>query len=218
MKDAARERLIKIDSCAVSDALDALGLKGTVKGIGAISAGRRIAGRVQTVKLGPASDNVPKRHLCSAAVDAAAENDVIVIENLTTEIAAGWGGILSRAAKTKGLSGTIVEGPARDADESNDIGYPVFARSATSFTARGRIAEHAWDVPISVGGVNVEPGDLVIADGSGVVFIPKVSEAQVIEKAEEIAAREAAMAAAVEAGKPVSEVMGGDYENMLTKK
>jgi len=218
MKDAARERLIKIDSCAVSDALDALGLKGTVKGIGAISAGRRIAGRVQTVKLGPASDNVPKRHLCSAAVDAAAENDVIVIENLTTEIAAGWGGILSRAAKTKGLSGTIVEGPARDADESNDIGYPVFARSATSFTARGHIAEHAWDVPISVGGVNVEPGDLVIADGSGVVFIPKVSEAQVIEKAEEIAAREAAMAAAVEAGKPVSEVMGGDYENMLTKK
>lgn len=183
MSDAATERLGKIDSCAVSDALDALGLKGTVKGIGAIAAARRIAGRVQTVKLGPASGNIPKRHLCSAAVDAANEGDVIVIENLSTEIAAGWGGILSRAAKTKGLAGTIVEGPARDADESDEIGYPVYARSATSFTARGRIAEHAWDIPISVGGVDVEPGDMVIADGSGVVFVPKASETEVLDKA-----------------------------------
>jgi 4-hydroxy-4-methyl-2-oxoglutarate aldolase len=217
MSDAAAERLRNIDSCAVSDALDALGLKGTVKGIGAIAAGRRIAGRSQTVKLGPPNDSVAKRHLCSAAVDAADEGDIIVIENLTTEIAAGWGGILSRAAKTKGLSGTIVDGPARDADESDEIGYPVFARSATSFTARGRIAELAWNVPIAIGGINVEPGDLVIADGSGVVFIPKASEDEVLDKAEEIQAREAAMARAVEAGKPVSQVMGGDYESMLTK-
>ena len=71
MSDAAAERLQKIDSCAVSDALDALGLKGTVKGIGAISAGRRIAGRAQTVKLVPPNENIAKRHLCSAAVDAA---------------------------------------------------------------------------------------------------------------------------------------------------
>jgi regulator of RNase E activity RraA len=218
MSDAAAERLQKIDSCAVSDALDALGLKGAVKGIGAISAGRRIAGRAQTVKLGPPNENIAKRHLCSAAVDAANEGDIIVIENLTTEIAAGWGGILSRAAKTKGLSGTIVDGPARDADEAHEIGYPVFARSATSFTARGRIAELAWDIPIAIGGINVEPGDLVIADGSGIVFIPKASEIEVLDKAEDIAAREAAMARAVEDGKPVSQVMGGDYEQMLAKK
>jgi 4-hydroxy-4-methyl-2-oxoglutarate aldolase len=217
MSDEAADRLRKIDSCAVSDALDALGLKGTVKGIGAISAGRRIAGRSQTVKLGPPNDSVTKRHLCSAAVDAASEGDIIVIENLTTEIAAGWGGILSRAAKVKGLSGTIVDGPARDADEADEIGFPVFARSATSFTARGRIAELAWDVAIAIGGINVEPGDLVIADGSGIVFIPKASEAEVLDKAEDIAAREAAMARAVEEGKPVSQVMGGDYESMLKK-
>ena len=63
----------------------------------------------------------------------------------------------------------------------------------------------------------MEPGDLVIADGSGVVFIPKASEAEVLDKAEDIAAREAAMARAVEDGKPVSQVMGGDYESMLKK-
>ena len=173
MSDIAVERLRKIDTCAVSDALDALGIKGTVMGISSISVRRRIAGRVQTVKLGKASPDIPKKHLCSSAVDAALPGDVIVVENKETEIAAGWGGILSTAAAAKGLSGVIVDGPARDADESRDVDFPVFARAATPFTARGRVAEHNWNKKINIGGVAVDPGDLVLADGSGVVFIPQ---------------------------------------------
>ncbi len=215
MSDKAVERLRKIDTCAVSDALDALELRGTVMGLSTISVLKRIAGRVQTVKLGAASPDIPKKHLCSSAVDAAEPGDVIVVENHTTDIAAGWGGILSTAAAAKGLSGTIVDGPARDADESRDVDYPVFARTATPFTARGRIAEHDWNIEIEVGGVAVHPGDLVLADGSGVVFVPKAHENDILDKAEEIQAKEAAMAAAVQEGKPVSDVMGGDYENML---
>ena len=144
--------------------------------------------------------------------------DIIVVENHATDIAAGWGGILSTAAAAKGLSGTIVDGPARDADESVDVDYPVFARTATPFTARGRIAEHAWNIEIEVGGVAVNPGDLVLADGSGVVFVAKSHEAEILDKAVEIQAKEAAMAAAVKEGKPVSDVMGGDYESMLVTK
>jgi len=215
MSDPLANRLLKIDTCAVSDAMDALGLWGTVNGLNHISVRRRIAGRIQTVKLGPASTMVPKTHLCSAAIDASNPGDVIVIENHSREDAAGWGGILSAAAAAKGLSGTIVDGPARDADESIDIDYPVFARSTVSSTARGRISEHAWNVPIIVGQVYVEPGDLVIADSSGVVFLPKARELDVVAKAEEIAVKEAAMAKAVREGKPVSQVMGGDYEKML---
>jgi len=215
MSDPLSNRLLKIDTCAVSDAMDALGLWGTVNGLNHISVRRRIAGRIQTVKLGPASTMVPKTHLCSAAIDASNPGDVIVIENHSREDAAGWGGILSAAAAAKGLSGTIVDGPARDADESIDIDYPVFARSTVSSTARGRISEHAWNVPIIVGRVYVEPGDLVIADSSGVVFLPKARELDVVAKAEEIAVKEAAMAKAVREGQPVSQVMGGDYEKML---
>jgi regulator of RNase E activity RraA len=91
----------------------------------------------------------------------------------------------------------------------------VFARSTVSSTARGRIVEHAWNVSVVIGRVNVEPGDLVIADSSGVVFIPKEREEEVVAKAEEIAAKEVAMGKAVRSGKPVSQVMGGDYEKML---
>ena len=215
MSDIAVERLRKIDTCAVSDALDALGLEGTVMGLSSISVLRRIAGRVQTVKLGLASPNLPKKHLCSSAVDAALSGDVIVVENKETDIAAGWGGILSTAAAAKGLSGVIVDGPARDADESKDVDFPVFARTATPFTARGRISEHNWDVQVNIGGVTVNPGDLVLADGSGVVFVRKDKEEEILSKAEEIQSKEIAMANAVKAGKAVSDVMGGDYETML---
>ncbi len=218
MTDNIVDRLRQIDTCAVSDALDALGLKGTVIGIKPISVLRRVSGRVQTVKLDHASENVPKVHLCSAAVDAAESGDVIVVENHAREDAAGWGGILSTAAAHKGLSATIVDGPVRDADESRDVDYPVFARSAIPFTARGRIAEHAWNIPVDIGGVTVNPGDLVLADGSGVVFVDQNREEDIVAKAEEIAAKEAAMAAAVRKGKKVSDVMGGDYENMLLEK
>jgi 4-hydroxy-4-methyl-2-oxoglutarate aldolase len=215
MFDNEVERLRKIDTCAVSDALDALSLKGAVVGMSSISVPRRIAGRVQTVKLGKASPDVPKKHLCSSAVDAAMPGDVIVVENKETEIAAGWGGILSTAAAAKGLSGVIVDGPARDADESRDVDFPVFARSATPFTARGRVAELNWDNKIDIGGVAVNPGDFVLADGSGVVFVPQEHIGSVLDKAEEIQSKEMAMAAAVKSGKLVSEVMGGDYESML---
>ena len=108
-----------------------------------------------------------------------------------------------------------MDGPARDADESRDVDFPVFARAATPFTARGRVAEHNWNKKINIGGVAVDPGDLVLADGSGVVFIPQNNVGNVLDKAEEIQGKEVAMAAAVKAGKPVSDVMGGDYETML---
>jgi len=208
-------RLARLDTCAVSDALDRLGLPGAVSGIRPLTGPHKIAGRVVTVKLVAAEGRTSKQHLGTAAIEASGPGDVLVIEHRSREDCAGWGGILSRAAKTRGITGTLVEGSVRDVDESRDIGYPVFARGAVPTTARGRIVEEGWNVPIGIGGVAVHPGDFVIADGSGVVFLTKSRIEEVLLAAEEIAAREQAMAAAVESGKPVSRVMGGDYEAML---
>lgn len=176
-----------------------------------------MAGRVVTVKLETAEGRTASRHLCTAAIGAAGPLDVIVIEQRTGIDAAGWGGILSLAAKVRGVAGVIVEGPVRDIDESERLGFSVFARSLTSHTARGRIVEVGWNVPIAVGDVTVSPGDYVLADGSAVVFVRADDLAGVLDAAEAIAAREAAMAHAVQAGKPVADVMGADYEQMLRK-
>jgi 4-hydroxy-4-methyl-2-oxoglutarate aldolase len=212
-------RLGKLDSCAISDALDSLSLPGAVTGIQRLATRKRICGRVLTVTLEAAAGRAPPtRHLCTAAIEAAAPGDVIVVQQRTGIDAAGWGGVLSTSAAVKGLAGVIVEGPARDIDESEQLAFPVFARNATARTARRRIQETACNEPVQVGDVAVNSGDLVIADASAVVFIGAAHVAEVLKVAERIAARESLMVAAARAGEPASRVMGANYESMLDQK
>jgi 4-hydroxy-4-methyl-2-oxoglutarate aldolase len=211
------ERLARLDSCAVSDALDQLGLTGAVTGIQRLTTMRRISGRVHTVRMDKADGTPSARHLGTTAIEASQPGEVIVMEQHTGVDAACWGGNLSFGARLRQVSGVIVDGPARDIDEAREFDFPVFARTATTRTARGRIKEGATDVPITVGDITVTPGDYVVADGSGVVFIQQAALDRVLEAAEAIAARERAMVAALQQGTPITEVMGRSYETMLKK-
>ena len=139
------------------------------------------------------------------------------MEQRTGIDAACWGGNLSFGATLRQIAGVIVDGPVRDVDEARDYNFPVFARTATTRTARGRIKEGATDVPITVGDLTVTPGDYVVADGSGVVFVQQSAIERVLDAAEAIAARERAMVAALKEGTPITEVMGRSYETMLKK-
>jgi len=210
-------RLKALDVCAVSDALDRLKLPASVSGIAPQTVRARIAGRAVTVKFA-AGARTGARHACTAEVEAGGPGAVVVIEQKTGVVAAGWGGVLSRAARRRGIAGAIVDGPARDIDEALEIGFPVYARSCTARTARGRIYEAETGGPVVIGDVTVEPGDYALADSSGVAFIRAADIEAVLAAAEAIAAREAAMAVQVEAGEPVSAVMGQGYEHMLQSK
>jgi 4-hydroxy-4-methyl-2-oxoglutarate aldolase len=210
------ERLKRVDCCAVSDALDKLQLKGVVAGLSQLSGSRRIAGRVLTVKLGVGEPPPGKpRHVSTTAIVSAQPGDIIVVEQHSGVNAASWGGILTLGAKLRGVAGVIADGPVRDIDEARQHDFPVFGSGVTTFTARGRIVELATGEPITVGDIAVKPGDYAIADGSGVVFISAENVERVVAAAESIAAREAAMAKALREGKPITEVMGANYEDML---
>ena len=125
-------RLARLDTPAVSDALDRLGLAGTVTELSQVSTDRRIAGRVLTVTLGTGTAlAATPRHLCTAAVEAAEPGDILVIEQRSGIDAAGWGGILTNAALVAGIAGVICDGPVRDVAESRDLDFPVFSRSVT---------------------------------------------------------------------------------------
>ena len=215
-KDEYVHRLRRLDCCAVSDALDRLGLCGVVSGVAQASGTKHIAGRVITMKLGVGDPPPgPPRHLGTTAIELGGADDVIVVEQRTGIEAGSWGGLLSLGAKVRGIAGVIADGPVRDIDESREMGLPVFTNQFTAFTARGRIVEKGVNVPVEVFGAAVEPGDYVIADSSAVIFIGRAHIAKVIETAESIVAREASMAKAVLEGVPVHEVMGGNYELML---
>lgn len=217
MADDLPARLGAFDVCALSDALDSLGLQGCVTGLVATLPGRRVFGRCHTARLAAGSPpgGAPVRHLGAASIDAAGAGDIIVIEQATGRDAGSWGGILSRAAQVKGIAGVIAEGPVRDVDEAREIGFPIFCRGFTAFTARARVHEAATGVPVTVGDVTVAPGMIAVADSSGVVFIAPDRAEAVLAAVTRIAAREAEMIRRLEAGESASAVLGADYEHLL---
>lgn len=209
------DRLLRLDTCVLSDALDRLGIRGVAFGLSRLASRRKVAGRAITVTLGPADGGVAPRHLCTAAVDSGGPGDVIVVEHHATPFAAGWGGVLSLAAKGRGIEGVIVDGMSRDIDEAIEFDFPVFAAGAVPATARGRVMEVACQEPIVVRGVRVRPGDWVLADGSGVVFVPQPRFDEVLALAESLAEHERHMMARVRRGEAVSVVMNQRYESLL---
>jgi regulator of RNase E activity RraA len=137
-QDDLLARLAKLDTCAVSDGMDRLGLKGATHGVRPVWPCPRIVGRAVTMKIKPAGLEKPKQHLGTAPIDAAKTGDIIVIDSGGRLDASAWGGLLSLGAKLKGISGVIIDGACRDVDESRDLGFPVYARGALPMTARGR--------------------------------------------------------------------------------
>ena len=218
-QDDLLARLAKLDTCAVSDALDRLGLRGATFGIRPLWSCPRIVGRAVTVKIKPAGLEKPKQHLGTAAIEAAQPGDIIVIDSGGRADVSAWGGLLSLASKTKGLSGVVIDGACRDIDESREVGFPVYARAVIPMTARGRVVQDSFNQEIQFAGVQVHPGDLVIADGSGVVFIAREKEREAIQEAEAVAQQEAGMAEGIRQGLSVVEVLEKlGYESMLVKK
>lgn len=92
-----------------------------------------------------------------------------------------WGDIMTFTAKTKGIEGTLIDGVCRDVDGIRRIGYPVYSKGKYMVTGKERVQVDAVNVPVAISGVQVRPDDIILADESGAVCIPK-------EKAEEILA------------------------------
>lgn len=210
------QRLDRVDACAVSDALDALGRTGVVHGLQRLTTTGRVAGRVITVRLVPATPGrAPTHHLGASAIEAASPGDVIVVDHGGRVDVSGWGGNLSLAAVAAGVRGVVIDGACRDIDESDEAGLPIFGLNGVPVTARGRVVEEAWNVPVTIRGHTVRPGDLVVADGSGVVFVAAQAATEVLDVADTIVEKERQMAARIRAGVPISQVMGASYETML---
>ena len=213
----AIERLGQFDVCCVSDAMDALGLDGVVDGIHPVWEGAKLVGRAVTTKLavGPTPPDVPAVHLGARAIESASPGDVIVVDNGGRDTMGSWGGLLSMAASLHEIAGVVSDGACRDVDEARERGFPVFARSGAVRTARGRVHEQSCGEPVSLAGITVHPGDVIVADGSGVVVIPAAEAERVAERAELIARREAAMQESLGRGASVTDVLGASYEHLL---
>ena len=219
MEQALRERLLKLSTTNVSDALDALGYRGATYGIRPIYEGAgKIAGSAVTVKMTAAGETKGKVHLGIRAIEAAQAGDVVVVDNGGRLDTSCWGGILANGAMLKGISGVVIDGACRDVDDYVELGFPVYARGSVVATARGRIMEESTNGMIQFGGVQVRPGDGVLADRSGVVIIPAEHLEEVIARAEALFRKEEDMVADLRGGMSSLEVdQKYNYEKMLQK-
>jgi 4-hydroxy-4-methyl-2-oxoglutarate aldolase len=94
---------------------------------------------------------------------------------------AGVGNLMATTAKVRGLAGMVIDGGARDIEELEEIGFPVWSRSQTPATSVGRYVPVARNLPVTCGGVLVRTGDWIVADKTGVVVVPVESLPQVLK-------------------------------------
>jgi 4-hydroxy-4-methyl-2-oxoglutarate aldolase len=216
-EDAYRPRFTRLSTTNVSDALDALGLRGATYGIRPLQERwSKVVGRAVTVKLVAAGLTKAEHHLGVRAIEAAVAGDIILIDNSGRLDTSCWGGILATGAKMRGVTAVVIDGACRDLDDCIEIDFPVFARGTVVATARSRVIEEATNVLVQFGGVQVRPGDVVMGDRSGVVIVPQERVEEVLEKAEELFAKEEAMVREILAGVPMVDVdRKYAYERML---
>ncbi|MDX3313905.1 RraA family protein [Streptomyces sp. NPDC054884] len=201
------DRFAALDSAAVSDALDQLGLPSGVGGIRPVWGPAAVVGFAVTVGLEPRAEGPAGAHIATTAVESAHGQSVIVVDNQGRTDVSCWGGILSLGASLRGARGVVADGVCRDVAEARELDFPVFSRGAVPATARGRLQQRSTGEPVSVAGLTVEQGDVVLADETGLVVVPRDRAEEVAEIATAIVARERAIADEVRAGAPLSQAM-----------
>lgn len=198
-----------------SDAMDQLGISGAVPGsvLRPTDPKARVVGRALTVKNRKVEGTVAERVAgkVSGLGDIEAHNlaepgDVLVVQGVPE--VSSMGGIMATVAKRSGEIGAVVDGAVRDIDHSRAIGYPVWSSSVSPMTGKWRIQTEGVNVPVSIAGVAVRPGDLVIADEIGVCFVPRERAAEVLSLAQSIDANEVKRLAKLETGISLAEFIG----------
>jgi len=108
-----------------------------------------------------------------AAIDSCRPDQVIVCAAGGSMRSGIWGELLSTAARNCGCAGVLVDGAVRDVAKMRRMGFNVYAKGANPLDSRDRQRVIDYDVVIEIGGVRIEPGDLIAADEDGVVIVPQ---------------------------------------------
>lgn len=171
--------------------------------IRALVPGSRIVGRAVTVRLA-----TPDAIAVNRAIATLTAGDVLVIDAGNDHAHACIGAVTGTAIQCAGARGVVVDGVVTDIAELRAMGLPVFARGTSALTTK-RIGAPDSDIsePVICGGVTVNPGDIVLADDNGVVFLSPRAAAEIIDTALASDQAEPAILARLRAGEPAGEVL-----------
>lgn len=204
-----------LSTANVSDALDRLGIPGGCLGIVPIVQGVKMAGRAFTVHYLPAG---VEKGTVGDYIDEVKPGQVVVLDNSARVHCTVWGDLLTLVAHRRGLAGTVIDGVCRDVPRIRELRYPLFARGHFMVTGKDRVQVDAVNVPVTVGGIQVKPGDILVGDDSGVVTVPWEKAEEVLAVAREIGTAEDAIEQAVRGGESLAEARKRyGYHKLQTK-
>lgn len=197
----------------VSDIMDELGITGvigssllkpTIPGtciVGPALTVRNIVQREHPYETGKAKVNKMAEF---EAHNLAVEGDVIVIQGVSG--VSNMGGISSQTGKRQGEAGAIVFGGIRDVAHSRSVLYPVWASEITPVTGKSRLETVEINGDIEIAGVRISPGDIVIADDTGVCFVPRDRAEEVLALAERKHEKETIKCSVLDKGTPIADL------------
>ena len=197
MADEQLAQLGRLTTPGVSDALDQCGIRGQCAGLMPLSRSFRLLGRAWTLRYGPVGDDPGT---VGDYIDDLGPEQVVVLDNQGRTDATVWGDLLTTAAVSRAVGGTVIDGVCRDVDRSIELDYPIFSRGNWMRTGKDRVRVEEIGGPVSIGGIRVEPGDLLLGDGDGVVVVGAASAGTVIAAATEIEDAERAIRDALAGG------------------
>ena len=218
VSEEIRQRYMALQdlTTSVSDILDSYGICGVIAGthLPNLLPGQRIAGTAVTLRNIPERktptqgtlDGDPIRMSSRECHYISEPGDVLVIDFGGNLEASNMGGQSCLVAKTQGVSGAIVDGAVRDVDTIRELGFPVWCRGGTPKTGKYRMEAMEVNGPVTVHDVLVEAGDFVVADDSGVCFVPPDLVEDVLEKAIATEASEEESRTMIRENRPLSEL------------
>lgn len=216
---ALSEQLTRYATPDIADALTELGYEpGEASGITRMwDDCPRIAGEVVPVALGPTHEEstvIGTRK----AIKAANPGTVLVFANDAPETNS-FGSLAAFCAKRAGITGVICGGASRDIDDIRDENMPLYATGRVTTSVRGTTMYGGHNIPVDCCGVTVNPGDYVVADGSGVIFIPQEVIEDVFELLPRFDAYQREIKQRIIAGEDIVELhQTFDYETFIQQQ
>jgi len=194
------ERFKKVAAAALADSMGSLNVLDPE--INPVVPGVKMAGPAFTVKAYPGSI-ITVHH----ALMEAAPGDVIVVDNEGAKGGAMFGELMARDCVLRKLGGMVIDGPVRDVEGIRELGFPTYARYCTPRVATNRRLGKI-QVPVTCGGVVVNPGDWVVGDEDGVVTIPRDQAEELLAAAEAVEEKEDRYASRMDAGEFIADLTG----------
>jgi 3-hexulose-6-phosphate synthase/6-phospho-3-hexuloisomerase len=197
-KEESVETILSIVS--TSNVSDAMHHRGEMHGLRPVSVEKRFFGKAFTVKAYPGDWSKTVQ-----AIDKAQRGDVIVIDAHESQVAL-WGELATRSALSRGIAGLVIDGGVRDVEEIKGLKFPIYARCVSPAAGEPK-GMGELSVPITCGGVDVEPGDYILADRNGVVVIPKKRAMEISRRALYVKEKENRVKKEIEDGKTLGQIL-----------